>query len=714
MRTENSSIAKLTHALQAGDESGLELLRLLQLHLFGRFETDEHDNMISNIPKSDVNDEGFHAIGTWHPVRQKDEVVFKRKEQIDSVFWESTCDQFCLRKKEGDKRVCVIGESAAAGMFFTPYITPAKVLNNYLKTDGNYSWEVIDLTRNCMNAGALIETCGYALQLEPDYIVIIAGNNWFSDIMVEHNGPLSRRRKYVLPLEKDGVEGVITAYQESAGKLADRVMSQIENLASNSPTKFIFAIPALNYSSWVRRVPLHWLNNEKTIKWYEYYKLAAEALDKKEYHEAFNYGKKMIEIDNGSNSASCRILADCCIALGKDELAYQYCVSECDNSLIFDEITSFPAVPSFVRKKYDENNRICPHIKFLDFEKVLEEYFGTKVLGQEVFVDYCHLNPEGFHIVMAPVANLILSNEKNTKEDWISLVKSTAPLKINQAQLAVSYFSTALYNTHLNRPVSNKSDVDWYSRLFQKAVDSDRSVLEIMKLYIMGRSCEKGAGFTLSKAGQKLFELMNSPLDFPVAQEAPGADALTVEAICNTLENNGWNGKGLLNDYQQPYIQALESGIDLTEPAYIEWLNSHLKMSMDSENGTRRRLPFYQSWWPLSFFTLAADGEHDLSLDLTCRLPVETPDNNQDLIRILINDQEIKAVTAQAKWTNQQIDIPAEMLKKGFNRLAIEWPVIYQNESQRILQLAERYCKGLNVDFFPVLGEIHSLIVRKV
>ena len=714
MRTENSSIAKLTHALQVEDESGLELLRLLQLHLFGRFDRDEQDNMISNIPKSDVDKEGFHAIGTWHPVRQNDEVVFKRKEQTDSVFWESTCDQFSLRKKDGDKRVCVIGESAAAGMFFTPYITPAKALNNYLKTDGNYSWEVIDLTRNCMNAGALIETCEHALQLEPDYIVIIAGNNWFSDIMVEHNGPLSRRRKYVMSLDKNGVEGVITAYRESAGKLADRVMSQIDKLASKSPAEFIFAIPALNYSDWVRRVPLHWLNNEKTIKWYEYYKLASKALDKKEYQEAFDYGKKMIEIDNGSNSASSRILADCCIALGKDKLAYEYCVSECDNSLIFDEITSFPAVPSFVRKKYNENNEICPHVKFLDFEKVLGEYFGTKVLGKEVFVDYCHLNPEGIHIVMAPVANFILSNDKNTRENWISLVKRTAPLKTNQSQLAVSYFCTALYNTHLNRPISDKSDVDWYSGLFQKAVDSDRSVLEIMKLYIMGRSCEKGAGFTLSKAGQKLFALMNSPLDFPVAQEAPGADALTVEAICNTLENNGWDGKGLLNDYQKPYIQALENGVDLTEPAYIEWLNSHLKMSMDSENGTRRRLPYYQSWWPRSFFTLIADGEHDLSLDLTCRLPVETPDQNHDPVRILVNDQEIKSVTGQAKWMNQHIDIPAEMLKKGFNRLAIEWPIIDQNESQRISQLAERYYKGLEVDFFPVLGEIHSLIVRKV
>ncbi len=103
-------------------------------------------------------------------------------------------------------------------MFFTPHLSPSKVLSNYLACHSETMWDVIDLTRNCMNAGALIETCQASLQLEPDYVVLLAGNNWFSDIMIEHDGPISRRRIYAENLDKNGMSGLINTYKDSAKK----------------------------------------------------------------------------------------------------------------------------------------------------------------------------------------------------------------------------------------------------------------------------------------------------------------------------------------------------------------------------------------------------------------------------------------------------------------------------------------------------------------
>lgn len=713
MPDKNIDITKLLQTLQAKDESGLEMLRLMQTYLLGQSETYEQDTMISNIPSSADYDHGYHAIGTWHPAQDGDEIIFRRKEQADSVFWESTLEQISLKKKGFDKRVCVIGESAAAGMFFTPYITPSKVLDHYLKTDKLYSWEVLDLTRNCMNAGALVETCKYSLRLEPDYMVIIAGNNWFSDIMIEHNGPLSRRREYAAALEKGGIGEVVQRYKLKVRELSKIIMSEIEKLASESRTEFIFAIPALNYSGWERRIPCNWNSNGTTMKWYEYFKIATESLDNEDYEKALSAGRKMVEIDGGQNSTSNCILKKCFLALGEEELAYKHSILECDNSLLFDEITSFPAVPSYVRKEYGCGNSSCPHIHFLDFEKVLGEYYGSRVLGSEVFVDYCHLNPEGFHISMAPIAQLMLQSGKKEDGEWISLAKHTPVTKVEPMAMAVSYFCAALYNSHLNRSVSDYYDVKKYSAYFQKAIDCDKSIIELMILYVKGRSCDKGLGFSLSKAGQKLFELMNSPLDFPVAQEAPGVDALTIASICSTLEHNGCDIEKLLGDYLYPYIQLLKDGVDLTEPAYVEWINSHVKMSMDSENGTRRRLPYYKSWWPSSFFSLVADGEDGLLVELTCRLPLKEPVLNQGNVRVTINGQEVMALDVGTVWCKHQFKIPSRMVKRGFNRISIKWPVIEQNEDFKRTELCKNYWKGLKVDFFPVLGEVHSFTVKR-
>ncbi len=714
MKHLNVNIEKLNNLLISEDEFGLELTRLLQMHLFNtNCEGDMTNLTVSNIPKSDINETGFKPIGTWHPVYQDGYIVFVRKEQSDSVFWESTCSQFSLKKEENKKRVCVIGESAAAGMFFTPHSSPSKALANYLEFHSGAMWDVIDLTRNCMNAGALIETCDVSLQLEPDFIILLAGNNWFSDIMIEHDGPISRRRTYVNSLNKNGMSGVINAYKGNAERLTESVLRQINNIAKDSTAEFLFVIPALNYAHWERRCPLHWLDNQRTSEWYELYRSASTSIEIRDYETGLKLGKEMVKIDGGTNATSNRIVANCLIALNRLDEAYDYCVAECDNSLTFDHVTSFPGVLSFVRKK--SGNVLYDNLNFIDLEAIFFEHSGTKILGSPLFVDYCHLNPEGFQVAMAPIASRILSKQTALKEEvvnsWQNIVEKTQTLKIDMPSLAVSYFSAALYNTHLNRPVTNELNIEKYIGLFQRAVDCSDSVLDIMELYVKARSCKYGAGFALSKSGQKFFELMNSPLDFPVAQEAPGVDALTIECICRTLEANGRNGKKMLEEYQQVYIRLLDKGVDLTEPKYIEWINSNVRMAMDSENSSRRKLPFYKSWWPWSFFALVSDAASDLEAEITCRLPSYINSDKEKKINIAINNQLIDKISVSQKWTSHHIIIPQKLITNGFNRLSLEWPELKVDENVEILNLKNRFTKGLKVDFHPVFGEVFSLII---
>lgn len=691
---------------------GLELTRLLQMYLFNSdCDKDITDLIMSNIPESDINETGFRPIGTWHPVYQDGDIVFTRLEQSDSVFWESTCSQFNLKKDSDKTRVCLIGESAAAGMFFTPHISPSLVLANYLECNSETMWDVIDLTRNCMNAGALIETCTSALQLEPDYIVLLAGNNWFSDIMIEHDSSISRRRIYAQSLDNNGMSGLINTYRDNAEKLAEKVLHQIDLIAKKNTTKFIFAIPALNYGDWQRRCPLHWLDNEKTSEWYERYRSALTSIDSGDYETGLKLGKEMIQIDGRTNSTSNRIVANCLIALERSDEAYDYCVAECDNSLMFDHITSFPGVLSFVRKY---NDMMYENLQIIDLEAVFMEYSSEKILGSSFFVDYCHLNPEGYKVAMAAIAHKILSKQtaptKEVIKSWKNLVQKTQLPKVDKSSLAVSYFSAALYNTHLNMPITDKLNIEKYVILFQKAVDCSDSVLDLMELYVKGRSCQFGAGFAMSKSGQKFFELMNSPLDFPVAQEAPGVDALTITCICRTLDVNGRNGKELLKAYQQNYINLLDKGVDLTEPKYIEWINANVRMAMDSENSSRRKVPFYKSWWPWSYFTLVSHGESDLEAEITYRIPSHVQSDVNKKVNIAINNQLVAQLSVSHNWTSHKIIIPQKMIVNGFNHLSLEWPELTQNEN--ICSLKQRYAKGLKVEFYPVLGEVFSLIIR--
>jgi hypothetical protein len=196
-----------------------------------------------------------------------------------------------------------------------------------------------------------------------------------------------------------------------------------------------------------------------------------------------------------------------------------------------------------------------------------KNFLNKKTIGSKLFIDYCHMTPMGFNVAMAPIASLILSysqsdvssnhtaiKEKNNpafskklqKESssyfWKDLIQKTQTPVVDSFRLAISYFYIALYNCHFNEPVTNTSEIEKYVKLFQKSVDCSPSILHAMELYIQARGCEFGAGFSLSKAGQSLYELINSPLDFPVAQSTPGVDALTIDALCETLQQFGRNG----------------------------------------------------------------------------------------------------------------------------------------------------------------------------
>ncbi len=707
MNFQKTNIETLTHLLSKPDQSGLELVRLVQMCLLNN-EQNVETVMESNIPVGEISETGFTSIGTWHPVNQNNEIVFVRREQADSIFWESSQMEIKQKKLPDIKRVCVIGESAAFGMFFTPHISPTIALAQHLKHHGEKNWDVIDLTRSCMNAGGLLATTKSCLQLEPDFIVIMAGNNWFSDVIFQHDAPISMRRSDTEILETTGPAGIANAYKKNFEQYTDKILQSLGELSKDSPAEFIFVIPASNYADWERRCPIHWLGNNHTAQWYELYQSAADALEKASYENALQLGLRMIKIDGGVAPTSNRIVANSLIALGRSEEAFSYCSAESDYAIMHSQITAFPGTPSFVRKKLLESH--ISNINFIDLEKIFCDYLNTKILGESLFVDYCHMTPEGFNVAMAPVASYLIKDIAQ-KMSWQDLLDKTNANIVDPFRLAISYFYIALYNSHLNEPVTNAYAAEAIVNLLQKSVNYSKEILDVMELYVQARSCYFGSGFSLSKAGQALFKLSNSPLDFPVAQAAPGTDALTIDAICTVLERNGRNGFDLRSQYQQHYIKLLKDGVDLTEPLYIERINSVVRLAVDSEISTRRKVPFFKSWWPRSYFTLAADNMHDLELILICRLPGESNSDARE-VKITINNTLIDNIQVANKWSRHVMTVSKNSLSQGFNRLYLEWPCLAQNESHEISDLKKRHSLGLKVNMFPIFGEIFALKVR--
>ncbi|MDB6370095.1 hypothetical protein PH242_21185 [Photorhabdus bodei] len=706
MNQSNVNTEKLAEFLSDNQENALEVMRLAQIYLMNEDQNSHGTTFCNNIPSCSGNVDGYTAIGTWHPTKIDNEVVFIRREQSDSIFWESSQQQLTVSKTKGVKRVCLIGESAALGMFFSPYITPAKTLSHLLNQYSDVEWEVIDLARSCINAGGLLDTCKASLQLQPDYVIILAGNNWFSDVLFEYNAPLERRRDYANVLANLGPNGIAVEYKEKLEKNAEILINRIDAISKESHAEFIFALPASNYADWERKMPLHWLGNGKTAEWYELYRKASQSMMSGQYVEALALGLSMVEIDGGIAATSNRIVANSLIALNRAEEAKSYLDAECSYALMHDLVTSFPGTPAFVKERIIQQDI---DIKVIDLEYYFSKYLGSKVIGGSLFVDYCHMTPEGFKVAMSSIAEWLICHGKDKPDvNWEVMAKKTIELDESSYNLAVSYFYIALYNSHINRPIDEIAERERIVKLFGKAVQYSEKILDVMELYVKARSCEKGAGFGLSRAGQKLLELVNSPLYFPVAQSSPGADEQTIDAICEIFDKHGRNGKGLKESYQKSYIDQLKHGVDLTEPQYIERVGSVIRMSKDPEINTRRSIPYFKSWWPTSSFTLITNGNHDLNIEMTSRVKKHIKESK---VKISINGELIKEVELSSEWSHHKLIISSSLTKLGFNKVTLEWPRLAQDEEKEVLNISSRYNKGLKTEIFPIFGELFSLKV---
>ena len=123
----------------------------------------------------------------------------------------------------------------AAGYLYAPHLTPATVLEGQLRAgSGREAFEVIDLARTNETLSSLVATVDSELQLEPDALVIIAGNNWtlLETPQVSPYTPSVRARQaYARALREAGILGPIERAARQVLHKAGAAMALIDKIA---------------------------------------------------------------------------------------------------------------------------------------------------------------------------------------------------------------------------------------------------------------------------------------------------------------------------------------------------------------------------------------------------------------------------------------------------------------------------------------------------
>lgn len=596
------------------------------------------------------------------------------------------------------RRICLIGESVAAGFFYAPWLTPAKWLAGLLSAFGPY--EVEDRAKIGILPDTLVGTAAEALQTRPDLLVVLAGNNWVglsARPFLYADRDLDTFQEYASAVRQHGMGGFLRVEEERVRSRARTVMDRVAALAAEAGVPVIFVIPASNLVDFETLHPVLWLPGDGVARWYTLYRKAAAGLSERDVAAAEAAAREMIDLDGGHCPTSHRLLARALLLAGKSCEALEALRADLDTSCWEPRFGRYVSAPSPVCSEIQDGCR-RHGLACVDLPRLFAEHAESGLLGRRFFLDHCHLTAEGIHVAMAAVAVEALRLSGVELPDRGRLAHAPAP-DLPPLLQALSRFSAGLYTAHLNRPVTGGPS-PFAQALFEEALNAAPGIADLMLDY-MDAMTSPGRAFLTAACTR------NQRSSYPLQALAWFPSNLGIEAfepMCRALKARGISIQDELDRMLIEHHAADDRPRDLAAPKYRE-----------SDPGAsaayieRQPTPWhFRALFPSTGFFLVTDGERGLRLDLTLRLP-DLGSPRSEIVEVRVNGTPVASLPVGERWARHTLDVEEHRFRRGLNRVSLSWPLPGDVGDAAIRTAIHRLQQGLPADIFPVFGEVFSL-----
>ena len=332
---------------------------------------------------------------------------------------------------------------------------------------------------------------------------------------------------------------------------------------------------------------------------------------------------------------------------------------------------------------------------------------GSPLPGRHLFLDYCHLSAEGIELAMAAVAEGVLERPGATGTASPE-IEITAP-RVEPAVEALARFGAAVHGAH--RLLTSGEKRAYLERWCREALAMDPSIAEALHDLLAVR-CAAPCPAVLTAVQQRNLASAHRLL-LQHGWRWDHLDIELIEAICAALEDAGHPVRAETCARLLKHHGIGPQGVDLSRPPYLwEPLERFYPEAMAARGKTGRAT--YRSPWPASSFCLIADGESDVQLELTARLPgIEgAPSVRRGELAVELNGVEVESVALVETWRRHLIRLPCQGLRRAINRLALVWPPLPAYGDEAFESAMVRLENGVEADLHPVFGEVFALVAK--
>jgi len=633
-----------------------------------------------------------NKLGIWIKSPDGDYYVKDPSKSNEFSFW-APLDR--IERCHDRLRVLYLGESVARGYLYSPMFTPAGYLQTVLhQATGSKDFEVVDLARTGIHLHELKKVCSAGMELQPDAMVVFAGNNWRYSLY-----PLTDAESRIalqVATRKERFDIIRTMLESKYATLVQDCMKFLGQLAEEHRIPVVFVIPEFNLKDWKlaeNDFLLQWPNAD-SARWLAVKSELDAAVERGVDIPALAH--ELIGI-NSANPYGHFVLGQHYLRTERLDLARAHLEAARDTS-IFRRVSRPCCITVERLLIVKESARNGIHV--VDLPCVMKEDLQGGIPGNEFFLDYCHLTVDGIVVSMNHVATTLLGAMGH--EAVIDPLSVT--VDIDAKIQAEGHFLAAIHCAHLG-----DQPPDTLSFHCQESVAASRQVAEAMTHYVdmVSRKIpwvlNKSAQYFVRSGLVKQYPIVYQPDDIKIM------DIDLVDAIVAAISDAELADR--VRDLRVRYFGAGAEPVDLLETYYREF---NYQNARRSSGFFARGIGFLSSIGRTSRFHFIAEPSLPYHFDLTCR--TRLPDDAQ-ILNVRINGNNVLEASVSGHWANLHFDVPTSMLQPdGVNMVAIDWP---------FFDGFEDYFHDLYADQFsgddlvirlsrPIYGDIQRFSARRV
>lgn len=634
-------------------------------------------------------------VGIWEPQPCAAGVRFVRppSPRERASLWASIGS---LEPKGRSKRVVLVGESVARGFFFDPHFNPALVLRNMLRVAASGGdVEVLDLARTDLTLDQLVDLVGAAVQLKPDAVVVLAGNNWQPTVGLPRAGfraLADRLRAGGWAEVKAGLEAL----------LRDRVreaLGALGGLARAHQFKLIVVLPEFNLADWrtdAANPPL--LDGPATAEWHDLRAAAERSLVAGEVSRVRSLGARLIELDGGTTAVGYNLLAAAARRAGAISDARRHLEAARDTAVCWpngpDTPRCFTAAQEVVRGEAAKGGFLL-----VDLPHVFAGQLGDSLPDRRHFLDYCHFTVHGAHLAMAAVARVVVAALFRLPVPAGELTAARTPVAPRVEGEA--HLLAAIHNANWGQPADL---VRWHC---DQALEYAPEVRRLLSLWLDFHV--RRAPRALCRAFDEFCQLGGvSAVNLLFDSDRPTGDsflnATLIGAVTAALDSRGDGSAVRAAERLLCDEHAVDDrSIDLLSAAYA--VDTYHDPLVQSDRA------YYRAGELASGFKLVCRRPQPVRLFVTYRTP---PGAAGRSITARVGGADIGHAPASAKWMTAEFVVPAESLRPGITTIEIHWPAPDGDLLARRGRVIEALENAEVVGVGPLYGAIHALWAEAV